>query len=79
MSTSEDHRTGGTGTMEEPASRLGDHDLRAALAAREHGSESAQPFDERRAVINAFLFAVAMDAAIVGLFLFITWLAYATD
>ncbi|MFC4785045.1 hypothetical protein ACT8ZV_11240 [Nocardioides sp. MAHUQ-72] len=27
----------------------------------------------------AFLFALLLDAAIIGLFLFITWLAYATD
>lgn len=36
----------------------------------ERGDESA---------IIAFLCAVLLDAAIIGLFMFITWLAYATD
>ena len=45
----------------------------------EHGNESAWTPDDRRASITAFLFAVLLDAAIIGLFMFITWVAYATD
>ena len=45
----------------------------------EHGNEYPWIYEDRGASITAFLFAVLLDAAIIGLFLFITWLTYATD
>lgn len=44
----------------------------------EHGNESSWTYEDRGASIVAFLVAVLMDAAIIGLFMFITWLTYAT-
>jgi hypothetical protein len=45
----------------------------------EHGNELLWTYDDRGSAIMAFLAALLIDAAIVGLFLFITWLAYAAD
>ncbi len=45
----------------------------------EYDKESERSYDDRSAVFTAFLGAVLIDAAIIGLFMFITWLAYATD
>jgi hypothetical protein len=45
----------------------------------EHGNEFLWTYDDRGSAVMAFLVALLMDAAIIGLFLFITWLAYATD
>jgi hypothetical protein len=45
----------------------------------EDGREHARPYDERRATITAAVGAVLMCAGIIGLFMFITWLTYATD
>jgi len=45
----------------------------------EHGNESAWIYNDRNSSIIAFLCAVLLDAAIIGLFMFITWLAYATN
>jgi hypothetical protein len=45
----------------------------------EHGNESAWMYDDRNNSIIAFLCAVLLGPAIIGLFMFITWLAYATD
>jgi len=46
---------------------------------REYGNESAGIYNDRNSALIAFLFVVLLDAAIIGLFMFITWLAYATD
>lgn len=46
----------------------------------EHGSEPARTYyDERMATLIALLGALLGCAAIVGLFMFITWFTYATD
>ena len=45
----------------------------------EHGKEPPWTYDDRSASIIAFLVAVLLDAAIIGLFMFITWVAYATS
>jgi hypothetical protein len=46
----------------------------------EHGSEPARTYDEERwASAIALLGAVLGGAGIIGLFMFITWLTYATD
>lgn len=46
----------------------------------EHGSESARSYDEERwASAIALLGAVLAGAAILGLFMFITWFTYATN
>lgn len=54
-------------------------DRTTEYAPREHGQVSSWRDDDRKVVIAAFLFAVSVDAAIIGLFMFITWAAYATD
>ncbi|MBB3042652.1 hypothetical protein KM427_03255 [Nocardioides sp. LMS-CY] len=45
----------------------------------EYHHESARAYDERGAEVIAFVCAVLLGAGIVALFLFITWLAYATN
>lgn len=45
----------------------------------EHGTESRWSSEERREMVTAILVAVLLDAAIIGLFMFITWVTYATD
>ncbi|GAA4738060.1 hypothetical protein GCM10023350_22690 [Nocardioides endophyticus] len=46
----------------------------------EQGRESARTYDEERwASAIALLGAVLVGAGIIGLFMFITWLTYATD
>ena len=66
MSTSEDH-----GTREWWLEGGDVHDL--------SGTAEHRPYDERGADLAAFLFAVLMGAAIIGLFMFITWLTYTAD
>lgn len=43
---------------------------------RSPGSDPAYTYDDRRATITALLVAVVGNAAIIGLFMFITWFAY---
>jgi hypothetical protein len=45
----------------------------------DQGSEPSWAYDERWASAIAFLGAVLGGAAIVGLFMFITWFTYATS
>ncbi|HEX5088599.1 MAG TPA: hypothetical protein VFV89_12385 [Nocardioides sp.] len=45
----------------------------------EYDKEPEPSYDDRGAVFTALLGAIVADAAIIGLFMFITWLAYATD
>lgn len=45
----------------------------------EYHHESARAYDDRSAEVIAFVCAVLLGAGIVALFLFITWLAYATN
>jgi hypothetical protein len=47
--------------------------------ASEHGDEFPWTYDDGGSSSMAFLGALLIDAAIIGLFMFITWLAYATD
>lgn len=44
----------------------------------EHRSEPAYD-DDPGSALTAFLGALLMDAAIIGLFIFITWVMYATN
>jgi hypothetical protein len=54
---------------------------RAEMAGRmpEHGNEILWTYDDQGSAVMAFLLALLIDAGIIGLFLFITWLTYATD
>jgi hypothetical protein len=45
----------------------------------ERGDELLWAYEDRGSAIMALLGALLIDAAIIGLFMFITWLAYATD
>jgi len=45
----------------------------------EYRHESARTYDDRRDTMIALLGAVLLGAAIIGLFMFITWFAYAVD
>jgi hypothetical protein len=45
----------------------------------EYDREPERTYDDRSATFTAILGAVLIDAGIIGLFMFITWLAYATD
>jgi hypothetical protein len=45
----------------------------------EHGDEFLWTYDDRGSAVMAFLGALLIDAGIIGLFLFITWLTYAAD
>lgn len=44
-----------------------------------YDKESERTYDDRSATFMAILGAVLIDAAIIGLFVFITWLAQATS
>jgi len=45
----------------------------------EYDREPERTYDDRSATFMAILGAVLINAAIIGLFMFITWLAHATD
>jgi hypothetical protein len=45
----------------------------------EHGSERHRTYDDSRDTMIALLGALLLNAGIIGLFMFITWLTYATD
>ena len=45
----------------------------------EHGHERGRTYNDSRDTMVALLFAILMNAGIIGLFMFITWLTYATD
>ncbi len=46
----------------------------------QHGDEYVWTYDDDRgSAVMAFLAALLIDAAIIGLFMFITWLTYATN
>jgi hypothetical protein len=44
-----------------------------------YDQEPEQTYDDRGAMFVAILGAVLIDVAIIGLFMLITWVAYATD
>ncbi|HTW13517.1 MAG TPA: hypothetical protein VMF51_00240 [Nocardioides sp.] len=54
-------------------------DRTTGYALREHEQAPSWKDDDRKVVIAAFAFAISVDAAIIALFMFITWVAYATD
>ncbi len=41
-------------------------------------STSGHVYDDRRSALNALVVAVLLDATIIGVFLVITWVTYAT-
>ena len=45
----------------------------------ERDNYPARTYDDRRDTMVALLGAVLLNAGIIGLFMFITWLTYATD
>ena len=45
----------------------------------EHGSARGRAHDPRWDAMTGLLFAILLNAAIIGLFMFITWVTYATD
>ena len=45
----------------------------------EHGNERGATYNDSRDTMIALLFAILLNAGIIGLFMFITWFTYATD